>query len=882
MNPEDYKNIMEQFFTRLSNMSGDLGVNGRGHSPVPGSKSNKSGINKKVSAEEQKRLDLLTKLNKRLAAGKPLADAELKLLKESNSQLEGLQSNLKNVNKEYDGSKGSIKSFFSGILDGGNNVGSAFGTLGKRLSTSGDATTKALGGIAMGAGYVLGGLQEFAKGAADMGSFADLSSFSVGSVTQMKILSGLGASFIKVIEGSQGGFRAFGSTSEEAAKNLSNLSRGLKYGANATTMWGWTLSKDVAKNMDRASNAAAAMGLSDEARANLMGSLAQSSSLAALNEADAQKKLVKQYADTLDNTRKLSNAFGVSSTEILKAMADFRSSQAGQVASLAGNTSAQNLVPLIKSLGIENDPTKIADIALALSKGDLATARLNLSNQSANPILEKLAESIQSGGAGGANMDAITQNLKTLSPELRAIAEQRIAMQGKDNLYAAPGVTLATALKRLEQGGKITDQATTGTSEADNIKSMNSLVGSLDYLRWAVVSLTAVISSMGITLALIAGGIGGGVLSKATGAAGIFGSLKDGLAGVFDKIATTTGWKKAGAVAGTATGWKAGATAAGEVGSAAGNIGGAAGGLGNLGKSLASIGKGAGAGLIGLLKGLGTGIGGAIGGVLKGIASGLMAFANPAVLGGAVILGASIAAIGAGAGVAIWALGAALPGFAKGLSDVAAVDGSALISIGLGLAALGAGLAVFSTAKLFSGITGVIGNVITLGGLLSGDSPLDMIKKLAKDATNISLVGQGIKNFGDGLLAVNAGLADFNTDALKNFRDQIVEFAAAGSSDEMRLTAQYLTSIGSSLTGINNLSDMKLPSVGNLTTPNVSTNMAPVGQATNALDLGLNSSSISPELIGRVLAYLASIENDLQAIRGNTRSNGDSSTVRLT
>ena len=551
----EFDESLDKFYAKLKSLSDSLGrgSNGTKTSQVPGAKASTP----EQKAQKENRLET-EKATKSIKAQRVQTDAEIKASKQAVDAQEDLTNAQEDGKKAQSDTTKAFKRFGETLIGENANLSSAFGSLGSNLQYTGTAFGKVAGGIAAGIGYMIGGLQEFAKNAADMGAFADLNKFSVGSVTQMKIMSGLGNSFIKVIEESQGRFKAFGSNSQEATENLSNLSRGLKYGSfylNSTLKK--SLGTDLVKSVNRASNAAAAMGLNDEERAKLMGSLAQSSSMGAKNEQDAQQRLVKQYADTLDSTRKLSNAFGVSSKEILAAMAEFRKTQAGTYASLEGNEGAEKLVGLIKEMGIESDPEKISRMALALSRNDPGAAAANLSNMANARGLELLNEAVRNGGDGGNNTEAILANLKNMRPEMERIRDERSQLATTNPEYAQLGASLGKFAKNLEQGDKDKDKKEPRTSEASNIQSMNSLTAALESLRSAIIGLTAGLATLVGSLGaiVVAGGIGGlasGKLGNVLG--GVMGKAGDMLGGMFGK-------KSVGPAAGSMTGWQSGPTA---------------------------------------------------------------------------------------------------------------------------------------------------------------------------------------------------------------------------------------------------------------------------------------------------------------------------------
>ena len=552
----EFDESLDKFYRKLASLSESVGRGGQGKgsgSPVPGAKASTP----EQKAQKENRLET-DKSTKSIKAQRVQTDAEIKASKEAVDAQEDLTKSQEDGYRAQKDTTRAFKRFGETLISENSNLSSAFGNLSSNLGSTGTAFGRVAGGIAAGIGYMIGGLQEFAKNAGDMGAFADLNKFSVGSVTQMKVMSGLGNSFIKVIDESQGRFKAFGSNSQEAAENLSNLSRGLKYGSfylNSTLKK--SLGTDLVKSVNKASNAAAAMGLNDEERAKLMGSIAQSSSLGAKDEQDAQQRLVRQYANTLDNTRKLSNAFGVSSKEILASMDAFRKSQAGTYASLEGNEGAANIVGLIKEMGIENDPEKISRMALALSRGDEGAAVANLSNGANAQGFDMLATAIRNGGEGGNNVDGMMSNLKGMIPDMDRIRDERSQLATTNPEYAQLGASLGKFSKNLQQGDKDKDKPEPKTSEASNIQSMNSLTAALESLRNVIIGLTAGLATLVGSLGAIAvaGGIGG-LMSGKVGSVigGVMGKAGDMLGGILGK-------KSVGPAAGSMTGWQSGPTA---------------------------------------------------------------------------------------------------------------------------------------------------------------------------------------------------------------------------------------------------------------------------------------------------------------------------------
>lgn len=968
---------LDKFYNKLKSLSDSLGRGGQGSNanktgPVP----RNSAATAEAKAQKENRVEV-DKSTKSIKAQRVQTDAEIKASKEAvkaqkdltKEQLEALEAQ-EDINKAF-------KGFGRTLISENANLSSAFSSLGSNLQYTGTTFGRVAGGIAAGVGYMLGNLQEFAKNAGDMGAFADLSKFSVGSVTQMKLLSGLGGAFIKVIEESQGTFKAFGSNSQEAAENLSNLSRGLKYGSfylNSTLRK--SLGTDLVKSVDKASNAAASMGLSDEERAKLMGSLSQTASMGAKNEQDAQQRLVKQYSDTLDSTRKLSNAFGLGAKEILASMERFRQSTAGKFASAKGNTGAAVFATTAEQMGITSDADVAARIAKAISEGDLGAAKGALGqaggNASQQRILDELFEAAQ-GTNGGKDTAAFAANMKRLEPRLEALAAEGDALAVNNAELAAPLGKLFDFVNKSKQGGKDDNKEAPRTSETDNIKSMNNLTAALESLRSTILGLSIGIATLVGSLGalVVAGGIGGlmsgglgkvgsmlgGALGKAgdwaknTKAGGwIAGKMGGGAgsagSGMMDKLSGAAGKgmegfgdmlgklgesktvKGAGtlallgsALALTAVGLKTfnevnwtslvkGTIALGGligmarlVGEATTGIVKGAAAIAILGAAVAlsaigfktfndvnwdSLIKGAGAiailgvgaQLLGKMTGsilMGalaiTALGAAMWvagkgfqsfndlnweGIAKGavalgvfaVAAGVMGGFLPVIAAGALaigLLGVALGVFGAGA----WVAAQAADVFANAIEKVGKIDGVNLIAVGAGLAAIGAGAVVFAAGMVAATATSLVTGLMSLFG---AKSPIDRILALVPVADKISLVGQGMMNFGTGIGLINDNLKALDLDALEKFKNVLVE-----------------------------MSDIDIPSLDGLSIPQISTEgMAVAPQQNNTLSNALaGNSAVTPEVIGQLMSYLSSIENDLAAIRGNTRQTGYESPVRL-
>ena len=239
------------------------------------------------------------------------------------------------------------------------------------------------------------------------------------------------------------------------------------------------------------------------------------------------------------------------------------------------------------------------------------------------------------------------------------------------------------------------------------------------------------------------------------------------------------------------------------------------------------------------------------------------------------VLAVSVTALG----IALIPAAFAAKMFADSLETVSNIDGDNLIKIGAGLGAIGAGMVVFAAGMVVGTASSVLTGIMSLFG---AKSPLDKIMEFVPYADAISAIGTGIKNFGEGVLAVQQGTADMDPDILGTLKDKLLEFAQAGSSDEMKLTAQYLAQIGSSLTGINSLATMSFPDVASMAAPaDMTANLGMPANTSGPIGNMLNNSAITPDIVAQLMSYLSSIENDLAAIRGNTKSNGNEAPVRL-
>lgn len=976
MDDKELIRAIDRLTDKLDSVSSSVG---RGSSQTSSSGTPKNGPvprSKAVDPAQKENRVELDKSTKSIRAQRVQTDAEIKASKEAVDAQQDLTKEQEKAKKAQEKTTEAFKDLGATLIGENANLSSAFSRLGGNLEYTGTAFGKIVGGIAMGAGFAIGQLQEFAKNAADMGAFADLDRFSVGSVTQMKLMSGLGGAFIKVIENSNGTFRAFGATSQEAAENLSNLSRGLKYGSGyLNNTLRNALGKDLVKSVDRAARAARSMGITDEEQAKLTGDLAITAAMGAKDEQDAKQRLVEQYAKTMESTKTLNSAFGISAKAALAAAEAFRKTDAGTFAARGGMTAeTAALAKLMQDMGVATDPEKAARAALGVMRGEEGQARAVIGAGPQQQAMDLLMTSINRAG-GAKDMDAVAREMKNLGPQMDQIIQDASNLAVNAPGYSATGATLAR-FKAGMDSAKPGEEPKPRTSETDNIMAMNSLTAALESLRNVIIGVTAGIATLVGSLGAIAvmGGIGG-ILKGGLGS-----KLGDMFGGMFGKKMGT-----AGPAAGSLAGWKNGPTAAaGSAGSGImDKLSGAAGkGMEGFGEMLGKLGesktvKGAGTlallggalaltavglktfnevnwtslvkgtialgGLIGmaklvgeattgivkgaaaiailgaavaisaigfktfndvnwdsLIKGAGaiailgvgaqvlgkmtgsilmgalaiTALGAAMWvagkgfqtfndlnweGIAKGavalgvfaVAAGVMGGFLPVIAAGALaiaLLGGSLAIFGAGA----WVAAQAADVFANAIEKVGKIDGVNLIAVGAGLAAIGAGAVVFAAGMVAATATSLVTGLMSLFG---AKSPIDRILALVPVADKISMIGEGMFKFGSGIGLINENLKSLDLDALDNFKNALVE-----------------------------ISNIDMPSLNGLSIPQISTDGlagAPQQQGNALSNVLSGNAAVTPEVIGQLMSYLSNIENDLQAIRGNTRKNGYESPVRL-
>jgi hypothetical protein len=497
----------------------------------------------------------LKALNKINAEGIKSRKDENKKIKDHSNALDDAtdaQEDLTDATKDLEDSFYSVdkgfKRFGKELLFGTGSVGNSLDSLSSNLKYSGTTFGKVVGGIAAGAGFMLGQMESFAKDASSLGGYADLGAFKVGSIRQAKLMSGLGDSFIKSLTQSQGGFKAFGATTQDAVENVSNLSRGFMTGSKyLNKAMRDNLGPDLTKTVDETSKSIAAMGLSQEDVASVSGMLMSTIQFTAKSEKEAQQMLARQFKDTMSSARGLSEAFGTSAQDMLKVMQDFQNSASGRAAGLEGNAAAKEIAGIIDKLGIAKSPADAQKLALAMTEGNAGMVPALAKNGPAQELAQMLYKQVQAAGGQNATADKVNTGMMQNSKEIEALYQSYGGknsplryMSGELGDMADVTSSAQAYMKRLQQAQTQTGEnakkgpgAGAGTTEADNIKSMTTLNAGLDSLRGAVNTLTAsIIGLTGTIGALLIGGAIGGLLS---GGKGFMGKLAEGIGGMFGK-----------------------------------------------------------------------------------------------------------------------------------------------------------------------------------------------------------------------------------------------------------------------------------------------------------------------------------------------------------
>ena len=803
---------MDNLARKMDQMSAAVG---RG-APSAGSKGSQTGGKKAGNQQtpvEKAAEAIIKELNKLNKEGIKYRKDENKKIKEHGDALddatesqEDLTKATKDLENNYYSLDKNFKNFGKSLLTGSGSLSSALDSLSSSMKYNGSAFGKVIGGIAAGAGFMLGQMESFSKDASSLGGYADLGAFRVGSIRQAKLMSGLGDAFIKSLTQSNGGFRVFGTTTQDAVENVSNLSRGFMTGSKyLNRAIRDNLGPELTKTVDEASKSVAAMGLSQEDAAGVTGMLMSTIQFTAKSEKEAQQMLAKQFKDTVTSARSLSEAFGTSAQDMLKTMQEFQNSSSGNLAALEGNTAAKDAYNQIKQLGIATSDAAAQKMALAMTEGNMGGVLINSKTGPSAQMAQQLFDAVQSAGGKDSTADKTNAELLKRSDAFNALYEN----YGKNNParfltgevgdMADTSARGAMMIKRLQeaqnQTGENAKKGTgpgAGTSEADNIKSMTVLNATMDSLRSSVNFLTAsIIGLTGTIGALLVGGAIGGLLG---GGKGVMGKLVGGISDMF-------GSKTTGAVVGSkqdsAGKWRdaAGKFTKAPAGPNLPSPPGASAGMGGFGKWLEGMGS------TGAMKGAGTLV--ILGGALLVLATGLKTFnevdwssliKGGLALGGLVVvanlLSAASAQILMGAGV-VAILGAAVSLSAYGFKMFNDVDWESLAKGAIAIGGLALAMNLLAPAvpgMLFGSLA-----LVTLGaGMFVFAKGIQEFNKVEWESVGkgiAAIAGLGITMFllspalavmalaAIPLIAFGAGLAVFAT-GIKQFND--VEWDSVG------------------------------------------------------------------------------------------------------
>ena len=650
----------------------------------------------------------------------------------------------------------STGEFAKEMLMGRGTLGQALGGLQGGLNQAAEAGNKfaSFAGIVVGAlSFTLTTMQEFAKNAQGVAGAIDLRALRAGFYTSRMLYSGLGENFSRVINESENSFKFFGRTTEEAVDRLADLSRGLKSGSGQLSRsLRKELGADTVKAFDRAANAAAALGMTDEERANLQASIMTQVRMTAKNEVDAQRMLVDQYSRTVVSARELSNTFGISSKALLKAIENFNRSTSGRTLARRGlGAEAQGMIASVESLfgdSLSQDQKERISGALAQGRtGDaVAVEGLNAAQRQSVMALGSAREQANQM-QGGANAENLAKAIQEQGNLQRIAGAYEGVREGIDNTgISRTREDINRFLSNLdprvrqqaEQDAEKNRQAGM-TTEARNIESLNKLETAINSLKGAVSSLITAIYAVGGPLALIATALTGAALMKMLGG-GIGGVAKTAL----EKIGIGGGaMPDAGARRRTRIGGGRGGR---------GGRGGAGGGvMDKIGSGIGSVGEGLGKGIAGLAAGIGEGLAKLLPAIGQGIAGFISAFGNPAVLKGALILAGVVAIVGGGIALALGAMGLGLKAFAWGLKDVNEIDGAKLSEVATGLKDLTTGVLAFSLAAGANIMGSLVNGIASLFGADITTRIKRAVEDLAPIAPMLSVIGPAMRNFGEGL-----------------------------------------------------------------------------------------------------------------------------------
>lgn len=720
--------------------------------------------------------------------------SSLKKTAESNEKL--IQSS-KKLTWEQKSQINGLKNFGKGLLDGSKKGQDSLNQLSGALTNSTGKVTKVLGAFAAGLGFAWGTLENFADAARGASGALNLGAVGVGLMQTQSMMSGLGKEFATVINESGGGFKLLGSTTEDAVKNLSQMSRAVR---NGSSMMG-NLTKEFgvsAKAVDETAKLTAQLGLTEKDSASLMAASLDVARRSGATQETAMQTAIKSYAQTAKTARGLSDQFGVSAKVIMQASMAFQKSIAGQRAAMLGvGTDATEIQGVMGQMlgNLSQDQRDRASAAMAAGEiGQaiaIATEGKSGAEASATADMIRMISEANTGKGDG----TILQALKGM--ENASMTQFASSRNFRDqNMNAAAGI--GQAFKRLtddanKSGEDAKKNAEEGqTTEAKNIKSLTQMSTAVDYAKGSFWGLVAGgVGLLGSFVSLAAAGSAAAIAMGGGGLTGVLGGLSKGLHKITSG-ALGSASKVGGAVSGATGGMLSKAkgflgigaggasatqsapgipstkgmqNALGEVKSLGKMIQDTLSGIGNgiaklargIGSSLSSIGTGIaklakgigrslsslGKGIGDLGEGLGRGIGKLVEGSLKGIGKGLAAVSNPKYLIGAAVLAAT--------GGAMWVAGKAFQQFAN-------INWGGVIAGGIALAAVTAGAALIGASGIIGPMLIGAAGIAVLGAALI---PFSYAAKLAGEG--MLDLGRGLRIIGDvpimTLLALGPALA---------------------------------------------------------------------------------------------------------------------------
>jgi hypothetical protein len=651
-----------------------------------------------------------------------------------------------------------------------------------------------------------------------------------------------------------------------------------------------------------------------------MGALSATIQLTAKSEKEAQQMMVKQYAETVDSARTLSNAFGTSSKEILKSIENFRKSTSGQAAALQGVKGAEDIKQALSAAGVSNNEEDLNRMALLIAKGDTGAAATYASPEAmANfQAVTGAVSSAKQANGGVVDAASLAKGMQGQRGNLEAISNSRsnLGAKGTEGLFDA-GVAAGALAKKLDlqaraaAGDAAARKELEGvfkTSEASNIQAMDNLADTMRSLRNVLIGLTAgIVGLIGILPAVLASG---GIGAFMTGGAGSVKMIIPALMDFGKSIlaGTVAMWKNAGGLVGMAAsmGKFVGSLLAGTI-AAYRSAGGFTGMLLSLGKFSMALLSSAGAMIKNLAVMAWT--------ILSTVIPALVAMATSAwgsVVGGLGKLGKFIGPVVgwfgklgpwiarlvpmlsgmvAGLGTILGGVATAIGGLLAGITAPVWATIAAVVAVGAGVIYFWDEIVEVSS-KLWDGFKNLVGwfadgagaiwNSVTgffsnaLGGFI------DILKSGASGIWNVitkpftSLFGW----LGNSWLGKKLGFGGETASADTSTTTQTASNNTAPGSSTQTASSNAVpdsTTTTSPIAGT--ISERQFASIS---TPSVDSNITGNIIANQQVASGpTESPTFTQETVGQLMSMVASIQNDIAAVRGNTRPGTNDAPVRL-